>query len=101
MGMGRPALRGAQARRRSPGLAQAAAGKNPKIADFIAERLVASLGRSVPIDGRVVRAPASIGIALSRHETDGPDQLLREAEAAMTAAKRRGGNRYQLHGAPA
>lgn len=67
----------------------------------IAERLVGSLGRSVPVGGRVVRAPASIGIALSRHDTDGPDQLLREAEAAMTAAKRLGGNRYQLHGASA
>jgi diguanylate cyclase (GGDEF)-like protein len=68
---------------------------------IIAERLVESLGRSVPAGGRIVRAPASVGIALSHPDTDGPDQLLREAELAMTAAKRQGGNRYQLHGAAA
>jgi len=67
----------------------------------IAERLVDSLSRSVPVAGRIVRAPASVGIALSHPDTDGPDQLFREAEAAMTTAKRQGGNRYQLHGAPA
>jgi diguanylate cyclase (GGDEF)-like protein len=68
---------------------------------IIAERLVESLGRSVPVGGRIVRAPASVGIALSHPDTDGPDQLMREAEAAMTSAKRQGGGRYQLHGAPA
>lgn len=67
----------------------------------IAERLVDALGRSVPVGGRVVRAPASVGIALSHPDTDGPDHLFREAEAAMTAAKRQGGNRYQLYGATA
>ena len=66
---------------------------------IIAERMVVELGRSVPVAGRVVRAPASVGIALSHPDTEGPDQLLREAEAAMSAAKRRGGGRYQLHGA--
>jgi diguanylate cyclase (GGDEF)-like protein len=68
---------------------------------IIAERLVESLGRSVPVGGRIVRAPASVGIALSHPDTDGPDQLMREAEAAMTSAKRQGGGRYQMHGAPA
>jgi diguanylate cyclase (GGDEF)-like protein len=68
---------------------------------IIAERLVESLGRSVPVGGRIVRAPASVGIALSHPDTDGPDQLMREAEAAMTLAKRQGGGRYQLHGAAA
>jgi GGDEF domain-containing protein len=46
-----------------------------------------------------VRAPASVGIALSHPDTESPDHLLREAEAAMSAAKLRGGGRYQLHGA--
>jgi diguanylate cyclase (GGDEF)-like protein len=68
---------------------------------IIAERLVESLGRSVPVGGRIVRAPASVGVALSHPDTDGPDQLMREAEAAMTSAKRQGGGRYQLHGASA
>jgi diguanylate cyclase (GGDEF)-like protein len=68
---------------------------------IIAERLVESLGRSVPVGGRIVRAPASVGIALSHPDTDGPDQLMREAEAAMTSAKRQGGGRYHLHGAAA
>jgi diguanylate cyclase (GGDEF)-like protein len=68
---------------------------------IIAERLVESLSRSVPVGGRVVKAPASVGIALSHPDTDGPDQLFREAEAAMTSAKRQGGGRYQLHGTSA
>ena len=66
---------------------------------IIAERMVAALGRSVPVAGRVVRAPASVGIALSHPDTESPDQLLREAEAAMSAAKQCGGSRYHLHGA--
>jgi diguanylate cyclase (GGDEF)-like protein len=65
----------------------------------IAERIVAELDRSVPVGGRRVRTPASVGIALSRLDADGPAHLLREAGAAMQAAKRRGGGCYQLHGA--
>jgi diguanylate cyclase (GGDEF)-like protein len=66
---------------------------------IVAERIVVALGRSVPVSGRVVRAPASVGVALSHPDTESPDQLLREAEAAMSAAKRSGGSRYHLHGA--
>jgi GGDEF domain-containing protein len=49
----------------------------------------------------MLRAPASVGIALSHPDTEGPDEVLRAAESAMSAAKRRGGDRYQLHGVPA
>ena len=65
----------------------------------IAERIVDELNRSVPIGGRRMRGPASIGIALSHPDIESPEDLLREAGEAMRAAKRRGGGRYQLHGA--
>ncbi|MGX6601124.1 diguanylate cyclase domain-containing protein [Micromonosporaceae bacterium Da 78-11] len=63
----------------------------------IAERIVDALDESADIDGHRVRTPASIGIALSHDATLTPDDLLREADTAMYAAKRRGGGRYQLH----
>jgi len=65
----------------------------------IAERIVEELDRSFLVAGRRVRTPASVGIALSHPDVEGPDDLLREAGGAMQAAKRRGGGRYQLHGA--
>jgi len=65
----------------------------------IAERIVDELEVSVPVGGLRVRTPASIGIALSHPDVEGPEDLLRIAGAAMRVAKRRGGGRYELHGA--
>ena len=65
----------------------------------IAERILDELNASVPVGGLRVRTPASIGIALSHRDVEGPDDLLRIAGEAMRLAKRRGGGRYQLHGA--
>ena len=66
----------------------------------IAERIFDELNVSVPVGGLRVRTPASIGIALSHPGAECPDDLLRTAGEAMQLAKRRGGGRYQLHGAP-
>jgi diguanylate cyclase (GGDEF)-like protein len=63
----------------------------------IAERIVDSLNEFVAVGGGRVRTPASIGIALSHDATVTPDDLLREADAAMYTAKRTGGGRYQVH----
>ena len=63
----------------------------------IADRIAAALDQAVTIGGKRLRAPASIGIALSHSEIHDADELLRTADTAMYAAKRRGGG-YQLHG---
>src|SRR4029453_1250057 len=53
-----------------------------------AERLVAALSPPLEIDGRTVRARASIGVALDRGEFDITSiELLRDADTAMYLAK--------------
>ncbi|MBL7261979.1 sensor domain-containing diguanylate cyclase [Paractinoplanes lichenicola] len=64
----------------------------------VAERIVESLDEVIPIGSRRLRTPASVGIALSHSDVEGPDELLRLADAAMYRAKRRGGGGYHLHG---
>ncbi len=64
----------------------------------VAERIVRSLDRPVRYGRHQLRAPASLGIALSHSGTAGPDDLLRLADAAMYTAKRAGGGRFHLHG---
>jgi diguanylate cyclase (GGDEF)-like protein len=55
----------------------------------VAERVVAALNEPVLVNGHELRTPASIGIAMSQ-PGDGPDDVLRQADAAMYVAKRRG-----------
>jgi diguanylate cyclase (GGDEF)-like protein len=69
-----------------------------KDATVIADRIVAALDEPIVVGRGPLRATASIGIALSRSDTEGPDELLRLADAAMYLAKRRGGG-YHLDGA--
>ncbi|MBI4695645.1 MAG: EAL domain-containing protein [Gammaproteobacteria bacterium] len=61
-------------------------------AEHIASKLVALIAEPVAIDGRELSVSASIGIA--QYPTDGGDYdtLLRQADAAMYRAKRRGRN---------
>ena len=61
----------------------------------IAERIVAALNEPVTVDGHTLCTPASVGIALGDPDR-GPDDVLRAADAAMYAAKHRGGGRYHL-----
>jgi diguanylate cyclase (GGDEF)-like protein len=76
--------------------------RSARDAMVIAERIVAALDATVPVGRREVSTPASIGIALSHADITDPDELLRMADAAMYAAKRRGGGTYEMHGvAPA
>lgn len=56
----------------------------------VAERLAASLDRSVHVAGRDVPIRASIGVALSTSATTEPAALLTEADGAMFWAKRSG-----------
>ena len=64
-------------------------------ARHIAQRLLDSLAEPFQIDGHAVRTTASIGIALSWGR-QGVDDLLRNADLAMYAAKNNGKARYEL-----
>lgn len=64
--------------------------REPRDVLVVAERIVEALNEPVIVDGHALRTPASIGIALSTPGCS-PDDVLREADAAMYVAKRRGG----------
>jgi diguanylate cyclase (GGDEF)-like protein/PAS domain S-box-containing protein len=60
-----------------------------------AERVRGVLDEPVQVAGRVVRAGASIGVAVARPEDDARS-LLREADATMYRAKARGRGRFEV-----
>jgi diguanylate cyclase (GGDEF)-like protein/PAS domain S-box-containing protein len=62
-------------------------------ATVVAQRIQSALVSGLPIRGRKVGAPASIGVAIS-DERATAEGLLRDADAAMYTAKRRGGTRW-------
>jgi len=61
----------------------------------LAGRLLRTLDEPIALDGRKVVARASLGVAISSSERD-ESQLLREADAAMYEAKRKGGQGFEL-----
>jgi Amt family ammonium transporter len=65
-------------------------------AHAIAQRLNAALGEPVTLDGRAVFTSGSIGVLLPGQLADSAECVLRDADAAMHAAKRRGKARYEL-----
>jgi diguanylate cyclase (GGDEF)-like protein len=65
-----------------------------------AERLRVALAAELEESGRGLVVSASIGIAVSDGIDEAPDALLRDADAAMYHAKRRGRGRFELFGAP-
>jgi len=65
-------------------------------AEATAVRLLDALAEVLSLDGTVLQASASIGIALSTTATDAPEQLLRAADLAMYLAKQRGKGGYAL-----
>jgi diguanylate cyclase (GGDEF)-like protein/PAS domain S-box-containing protein len=58
-----------------------------------AERLAGALRQPMEIDGREVLPDVSIGVAMSNHRGDQPDDLLRRADLAMYQAKSAGKGR--------
>ncbi|MGJ7489787.1 diguanylate cyclase domain-containing protein [Variovorax sp. ZT4R33] len=69
-------------------------------AQAIAEQLRTRLGQPVTLADRDVTVSPSIGIALYPEQGGDFKQLIRYADEAMYAAKKSGGNRAQLSGAP-
>ena len=69
--------------------------KDPNYAFSIAERIVTLLSEAFVLGGREVYTSPSIGLAFSEKNSDA-DTLLRDADAAMYEAKRRGKGRYEV-----
>ena len=61
----------------------------------VAGRLVAALVEPFDIDGREVSISASVGVAVSQHGDETPEELLRDAVAAMHRARELGGGRFE------
>ena len=68
---------------------------DPNYAFSIAERIVTLLSEAFLLGGREVYTSPSIGLAFSEAGSDA-DMLLRNADAAMYEAKRRGKGRYEV-----
>jgi EAL domain-containing protein (putative c-di-GMP-specific phosphodiesterase class I) len=62
----------------------------------ISERLTSAVAEPVTVGTFEVEVTASIGIALSDGETLTPEDMLRNADAAMYGAKSRGKNRWEI-----
>ncbi|WP_232240667.1 EAL domain-containing protein, partial [Kutzneria sp. 744] len=62
----------------------------------ISERLAGVLSEPVVVDSYEVVVTASVGIALANGHNPAPEDLLREADAAMYGAKTRGKNRCEI-----
>jgi len=62
----------------------------------VAERILESLKTPFAVQGREVQVSVSIGIALSTSGYDSPDDVLRDADAAMYRAKTSGRAHYEI-----
>ena len=65
-------------------------------AEALAARIGSALAEPFVLSGRGVQVTASVGIAFAGTGEDVPRLLLRDADAAMYLAKRKGGGRHQL-----
>lgn len=69
---------------------------DPSDAMRIAKRIQSALAEPFFIDSREVRASASIGIALGTLAHEKPEDVLKDADAAMRRAKALGGSRCEV-----
>jgi Amt family ammonium transporter len=60
-------------------------------AGLTGERIVALVRTPMEIEGKELQVGASVGVAVSSEDTEGPDELVKQADLAMYEAKRRGG----------
>jgi diguanylate cyclase (GGDEF)-like protein len=73
----------------------------PAVAQGVAERVVRALEQPVEHERSTLRVGASVGIALFPDDAADPASLVREADAALYAAKRAGRGRWRRAGAAA
>jgi diguanylate cyclase (GGDEF)-like protein/PAS domain S-box-containing protein len=64
-------------------------------ANRLAARIMQSVGEPMHVRGRDVFVSASIGLALGRRSSAGPEQLLRDADHALYEAKQKGRARVE------
>ncbi|WP_257902510.1 diguanylate cyclase domain-containing protein [Saccharothrix obliqua] len=64
-----------------------------------ARRLQAEVAAPIPVDGAVLTLPAAVGIVTRETSRSTVTDLMRDARAALDAAKRRGPNQWVLFGA--
>ncbi len=64
----------------------------------VVQRIYDAFAEPISVDGNVMYASASIGISVYPHDGTDADALLRNADAAMHAAKESGGGTYQYYG---
>lgn len=67
----------------------------------LAERILNAIAEPIYLEGRSIRVSASVGISYPDSRNPDTDKLLAKADAAMYAAKRRGGNRADTIREPA
>lgn len=72
-------------------------GVEPGAAAAIADRLVAAVGEPVTLGGVSVRLGASAGIACRTAAHARPEDLMRDADRALSRARTLGGNRSAVH----
>jgi diguanylate cyclase (GGDEF)-like protein len=61
--------------------------------EVVAERIIESIRRPFPLEGKDVFIGATVGIAFADDDANDPDELLRNADLAMYRAKKEGGGR--------
>ena len=66
-------------------------------ADKIAQRIMAAFQEPFYVAGRKLHVSTSIGISVYPEDGDGPEPLIRNADAAMYRVKESGRNAYQFH----
>jgi diguanylate cyclase (GGDEF)-like protein/PAS domain S-box-containing protein len=71
----------------------------PQDAAIVAQRLIESISGAFQTEGSEVFTGASVGIAVHPHDGREPEVLLRNADAALYAAKSRGANTFQFYDA--
>ena len=69
----------------------------PEAAVAIAERVAATIGQPIRLDGTEVVPATSVGIALTADPAESPETLIRNADAAMYTAKERGRARFEVY----
>jgi diguanylate cyclase (GGDEF)-like protein/PAS domain S-box-containing protein len=70
----------------------------PEDAEAVAQKLLTAVAEPCLIEGERLYVTASLGVALHPEHGDDPDALVRNADAAMYAAKELGRNNYQFCG---